>query len=90
MDVHSGGGGGNAQSQFDALKRQATKLERSLEDKVSRYQQVRACVRAFVSSVKRTEAKPATAVCGSVCLWNGGGSRRRALQFVPEGSSQTR
>ncbi len=28
-------------SQFDALKRQATKLERTLEDKVARYQQVR-------------------------------------------------
>jgi hypothetical protein len=26
--------------QFDTLKREATKLERSLEDKVSRYQQV--------------------------------------------------
>jgi hypothetical protein len=27
--------------QFDSLKREATKLERSLEDKVARYQQVR-------------------------------------------------
>jgi hypothetical protein len=27
-------------SQFDSLKREATKLERNLEDKVSRYQQV--------------------------------------------------
>lgn len=27
--------------QFDGLKREATKLERTLEDKVSRYQQVR-------------------------------------------------
>lgn len=26
---------------FDSLKREATKLERSLEDKVARYQQVR-------------------------------------------------
>jgi hypothetical protein len=27
-------------SQFDSLKREATKLERNLEDKVARYQQV--------------------------------------------------
>jgi hypothetical protein len=27
--------------QFDSLKREATKLERALEDKVARYQQVR-------------------------------------------------
>jgi len=27
--------------QFDTLKREATKLERNLEDKVARYQQVR-------------------------------------------------
>ena len=31
-------------SQFDALKRQATKLERTLEDKVARYQQVSTCI----------------------------------------------
>ena len=29
---------------FDSLKREATKLERNLEDKVARYQQVRTCV----------------------------------------------
>ena len=29
---------------FDSLKREATKLERNLEDKVARYQQVRMCV----------------------------------------------
>jgi hypothetical protein len=28
-------------SSFDSLKREATKLERQLEDKVARYQQVR-------------------------------------------------
>lgn len=34
-------GNGGTMDQFDSLKREATKLERSLEDKVSRYQQVR-------------------------------------------------
>jgi len=29
---------------FDSLKREATKLERHLEDKVARYQQVCVCV----------------------------------------------
>ena len=38
----SGGsnGGSKMDSQFDSLKREATKLERNLEDKVARYQQV--------------------------------------------------
>lgn len=41
----SGGGGSSSNgtkmdSQFDSLKREATKLERNLEDKVARYQQV--------------------------------------------------
>lgn len=29
--------------QFDSLKREATKLERNLEDKVARYQQASCC-----------------------------------------------
>lgn len=44
--------------QFDTLKREATKLERNLEDKVARYQQVRSvviniftCLRLFVCSI---------------------------------------
>jgi hypothetical protein len=38
--------------QFDTLKREATKLERSLEDKVSRYQQVRWINREMFGSVE--------------------------------------
>ena len=34
-------GGGGIMERFDSLKREATKLERNLEEKVSRYQQVR-------------------------------------------------
>jgi len=50
----NGSSGGNGSSvsgvsmdnQFDSLKREATKLERSLEDKVARYQQVSASASA--------------------------------------------
>lgn len=35
MDHHGGG------NQFESLKREATKLERQLEEKVAKYQQVR-------------------------------------------------
>jgi hypothetical protein len=38
--LSSGGSSGGTMDQFDSLKREATKLERSLEDKVARYQQV--------------------------------------------------
>ena len=41
--IHSSSNGGSSNkmdSQFDSLKREATKLERNLEDKVARYQQV--------------------------------------------------
>jgi len=37
------GGGEN----FDALRREATKLERHLEDRVARYQEVSACVGSY-------------------------------------------
>lgn len=36
----NGGSSNKMDSQFDSLKREATKLERNLEDKVARYQQV--------------------------------------------------
>ena len=48
----SGGGGAptygmtpeQASKNFDVLRREATKLERHLEDRVARYQQVRVCL----------------------------------------------
>ena len=43
MDHHGG-------NQFESLKREATKLERQLEEKVARYQQV--CILIFVFAVQ--------------------------------------
>jgi hypothetical protein len=38
--ISADAGGAGSMDQFNALKREATKLERNLEDKVSRYQSV--------------------------------------------------
>jgi len=52
-------------SQFDAIKRQATKLERSLEDKVARYQQL-------VQSIPDTSSSTTTTTTSDLFLAESG------------------
>lgn len=44
--------------QFDSLKREATKLERNLEDKVARYQQVSYIFTLVISADDGVEGGP--------------------------------